>query len=67
MNDTEKLDNMLKVGDAAATTLLVASWTGWVPVIASLLTAIYISIRIWETQTVQGWRQAIKNQLFRRD
>lgn len=63
----EKLDNIMKAGDAAAGSILVATWAGWVPTIASILTAIYIAIRIWETETVVGWRKAIIQQIFRRD
>jgi len=32
----------------------VATLAGWLPPVASLLTIVWLSIRIWESETVQG-------------
>jgi chromate transport protein ChrA len=32
----------------------VATLAGWLPPVASLLTIVWLSIRIWESDTVQG-------------
>ena len=33
----------------------IASIVGWLPDITALLTIIWLSLRIWESDTVQGW------------
>lgn len=48
--------NFLKDGmDALAASTLVASFLGWLPVIATLLTIVWMAIRIYESNTVRGW------------
>ena len=41
--------------DAVAVSGGVASLAGWLPDVAALLTIFWLSIRIWETDTVKGW------------
>lgn len=41
--------------DAAAVSSTIAALAGWLPPIASALTIVWLSIRIWESETVQGW------------
>lgn len=41
--------------DAVAVSGTVATMAGWLPPLASALTIIWLSIRIWESDTVQGW------------
>jgi len=48
------------VGDAAMTSTLVASLAGLIPTLASAATFIWFCIRIWETDTVQGWKKTIQ-------
>ena len=33
----------------------IASIVGWLPDITALLTIIWLSLRIWESDTVQSW------------
>jgi len=33
----------------------IATIAGWLPDITALLTIIWLSLRIWESDTVQGW------------
>lgn len=40
--------------DASAVGVAVATFFGWLPNIAALLSVIWILIRIWETDTVKG-------------
>jgi len=40
--------------DAVAVGGGVASLAGWLPDIAALLTIVWLSIRIWESETVKG-------------
>ena len=40
--------------DAVAVSGTVATMAGWLPPIASALTIVWLSIRIWESDTVQG-------------
>ena len=41
--------------DTASVGVILASIAGWLPTIASLLSIIWVLIRIWETQTVREW------------
>lgn len=40
--------------DAVAGTSTFAAWVGMFPDIVALFTGIWVIIRIWETETVQG-------------
>ena len=40
--------------DGLAVTGTVATMAGWLPPLASTLTIIWLSIRIWESDTIQG-------------
>lgn len=44
------------VGDAVSIGTVLGAITGALPAIAAVLTIIWTAIRIWETKTVQGWR-----------
>jgi len=33
----------------------IASIVGWLPDVTALLTIVWLSLRIWESDTVQGW------------
>jgi chromate transport protein ChrA len=43
------------VGDITAVGVTVATVVQWLPAAAALLTIIWTAIRIYETETVQGW------------
>ena len=45
------------VVDAAAVSSTVAALAGWLPPLASALTIVWLSIRIWESETVQSIRE----------
>jgi len=40
--------------DAVAVSGGVASLAGWLPDVAALVTIVWLSIRIWESETVKG-------------
>ena len=42
------------IADAVAVSGGVASLAGWLPDAAALVTIIWLSIRIWESDTIQG-------------
>lgn len=44
-------------GDTGAISALVAAWMGFLPHLATLLTVVWMAIRIWETDTIQRWRE----------
>lgn len=44
-----------KLMDLASVGALAASWAGLFNPLAALLTAIWMAIRIWESNTVRGW------------
>src|SRR5882724_3318285 len=44
--------------DLGAVAIAIAAVAGYLPAIASLLTVIWMLIRIWETDTVRGWVRA---------
>ncbi len=39
--------------DGAAASITVATFFGWLPTVAAVLTIIWTAIRIWESDTVQ--------------
>ena len=41
--------------DVTSIGALIATFAGWLPNISALLTAIWVAIRIWETDTVRKW------------
>jgi hypothetical protein len=41
--------------DGLSAMVTVAALAQLMPVIASLLSTVWVAIRIWETKTVQGW------------
>lgn len=45
----------LYAGDGVAITATVGYFTDWLPAVATFLTIVWFLIRIWETDTVQGW------------
>ena len=47
-------EEVKSIVDALAVTGGVASLAGWLPDIAALVTIIWLSIRIWESDTVRG-------------
>jgi hypothetical protein len=61
------MDNNMdvKVGndimDLAAGTTTIAALAGWLPSVAALFTILYTFIRIWESDTVVGWRGTISS------
>jgi hypothetical protein len=48
------IETAKNLGDGASIAAIVASYFAWLPHPSALLAGIYISIRIWETKTVQG-------------
>ena len=46
-----------QLGDATSAGVLLSTLFGFLPHIASLLTIVWMAIRIWETKTVQCWRE----------
>lgn len=46
--------------DAASVGVVAMSLAGWLPAIAAIFTIIWTGIRIWETKTVQGWVNRVK-------
>ena len=55
----------VKVGndmmDLAAGTTTIAALAGWLPSVAALFTILYTFIRIWESDTVVGWKNTISS------
>jgi len=47
-------EEVKSIVDAVAVTGGVASLAGWLPDMAALVTIIWLSIRIWESDTVRG-------------
>jgi hypothetical protein len=47
-------DNELFVGDVFSVGVLLASFFSVLPNIATLLTVVWMALRIWETDTVRG-------------
>ena len=41
--------------DGVAVSGGIATLAGWLPDLTALLTIIWLSLRIWESDTVQGW------------
>jgi hypothetical protein len=43
------------IGDTASVATVVGTLSGYMPSLAALFTIIWTAIRIYETDTVQGW------------
>jgi hypothetical protein len=41
--------------DGTAVSVAGAAWLGWVPDVTAFFALVYMLIRIYETDTVQGW------------
>jgi hypothetical protein len=41
--------------DGVAVSGGIATLAGWLPDLTALLTIVWLSLRIWESDTVQGW------------
>jgi hypothetical protein len=58
MNDVHDLKTM---ADGAAVSMTLAGAMGWmtpmVTFVSGILGVVYLGIRIWETDTVKGWRK----------
>jgi hypothetical protein len=48
-------ENVTPTVDAGMITIAAATFFGWLPNIAALLSVVWLLIRIWETETVRGW------------
>lgn len=49
------MEHVKNVGDVVSVGTVVATLIGWLPHISALLTVVWLGIRIYETDTVQGW------------
>ena len=45
------------IADAVAVSSGIATLAGWLPDVAALCTIIWLSIRIWESDTIQNLRK----------
>lgn len=52
---TEAVATIKHVCDALSITVVVATLASWLPAIASLMSILWMGLRIYETKTVQGW------------
>jgi len=52
---TEAPEHVKQLGDAISIATVLGAIAGYLPAIAALLTIIWTCIRIYESQTVQGW------------
>ena len=55
----QTIEHVKTAGDATSIGVLLTTLFGFLPHIASLLTVVWMAIRIWETKTVQCWREKI--------
>ena len=55
MGDTKMQEPIKQAADVAAAGTGIATFFGWLPDIAALLTVIWLTLRIYESETVQGW------------
>lgn len=49
------IEGLKPAGDIISIGVAVATFVSWLPSIAALLTIVWTCIRIYETETVQGW------------
>ncbi len=52
---TETFDQIKHVCDALSLGVVVATLASWMPAFASILSILWMGLRIYETKTVQGW------------
>jgi len=57
----ETIASVKQAGDWLAGGITLAVIIGWLPTIASLLTIVYMTIRIWESATVRRLLRAVCN------
>lgn len=57
MTSPEPLMLAKAAGDMGSFTVLLSTYFSWLPDAAALLTILWLSLRIWETKTVQDWRE----------
>jgi sorbitol-specific phosphotransferase system component IIC len=55
----DTIANVKQAGDWLAGGITIAVIIGWLPTIASLLTIVYMTIRIWESATVRRLLRAV--------
>jgi hypothetical protein len=49
------MDHMKPIGDTVSVGVVLTTLAGWLPSIAALVSIVWGCIRIYETETVQGW------------
>jgi hypothetical protein len=49
-------DPQVVIADVTAVSLVIGTWANMLPNIAALLSIVWLLIRIWESETVRGWR-----------
>lgn len=52
---TEDFETAAKVVDVLSVGVVVGTVAQWLPSLAALLTIVWTTFRIWETDTVRGW------------
>lgn len=58
--DKNELGYMHSFFDTLSVSVLLGYFLGALPTVALILTTVWTALRIWEMQTVLGWRLAIK-------
>jgi chromate transport protein ChrA len=51
----DAMEGLKPAGDIISIGVVLATLASWLPSMAALLTIVWTVIRIYETQTVQGW------------
>lgn len=51
----DAMESLKPAGDIISIGVVFATLVSWLPSMAALLTIVWTVIRIYETQTVQGW------------
>jgi hypothetical protein len=49
------VEHAKQLGDAASVAVVLGTLAAWLPAIAALVSIVWGLIRIYETNTVQGW------------
>lgn len=52
------MEHAKQVGDVVSISTIAATFLGWLPHVATILSVVWMLIRIYETKTVQGWLRA---------
>lgn len=55
MLDTTVFDPLKPYGDATSLMLILGTFAAWLPPVASVLSIIWVLIRIYETDTIQNF------------